>query len=280
MPPKVFGGAEMICLKCGANLPEEYKFCSQCGEPLPKKGRPEPQPEPETEEKHIDPRHKSGNVLDARVPHMSYSPKFKFRVVRLSRAGGSPKEFLVGDEGLRVGTEDCEVIIEDDPLVSSCHAIFYYGADGLRVKDLDSLNGIYYRISEKTRLIDGMMFLCGEVYIRSELEKGRQKTSFLGSIVTLPPLYLHLIYQGGAAEEIYPVYDSPFKIGRENCTINFPDDRYLSRHHADVILKDNEAWLVDNKSKNGTFVRLDGEKVLKNGDLLFIGNQLFRIEAV
>ncbi|MBM4387849.1 MAG: zinc-ribbon domain-containing protein, partial [Deltaproteobacteria bacterium] len=206
----------MICSKCGANLPEEYMFCAQCGEPLPKKAQPEPQPEPETIEKHTDPRHQSDTVLDARGPQIAYSPEFRFRVVRLSRSGGAPKEFLVGENGMRVGTEDCEVTIEDDPLVSTFHAIFFYGADGLRVKDLDSLNGVYYKISEKTRMVDGMMFLCGEVYLCPELEKGRQKASdkFLGSIVKLPPLYLRIIYQGGAAEEIYPVYESPFNIGK------------------------------------------------------------------
>ncbi|MEJ2604180.1 MAG: FHA domain-containing protein [Gammaproteobacteria bacterium] len=50
--------------------------------------------------------------------------------------------------------------------------------------------------------------------------------------------------------------------------------RYVSRHHALLILREDRAWIADLKSANGTFVnsRRVGQSVLRHEDVVSIGN--------
>lgn len=64
-------------------------------------------------------------------------------------------------------------------------------------------------------------------------------------------------------------------IGRtgEN-TIAFPDDANLSRHHAEIELRDGAYYLIDLQSSNGTLLNgqlLKGEKRLESGDRMIFG---------
>jgi pSer/pThr/pTyr-binding forkhead associated (FHA) protein len=73
----------------------------------------------------------------------------------------------------------------------------------------------------------------------------------------------------------------PFTIGRDDCTLTFPQDRFISQHHACITTKNDpnpDPVLVDTESKNGTYYRIRQEVGLKNGDYLFIGKQLIRVE--
>ena len=72
------------------------------------------------------------------------------------------------------------------------------------------------------------------------------------------------------------------RIGREvDNDVVLPDDFQVSRHHAEVVRSGDESTLVDLKSRNGTFVngrRIDSA-VLRDGDVVAIGAQLFRFAA-
>ena len=70
------------------------------------------------------------------------------------------------------------------------------------------------------------------------------------------------------------------RIGREGNDINFPDDPFISGHHAQVSFSDGRLTLTDLGSKNGTFVRINDEQVLEHGDYVFMGQQLLRVEIV
>jgi len=69
-------------------------------------------------------------------------------------------------------------------------------------------------------------------------------------------------------------------IGREGNDINFPDDPFISGHHARVSWSGTRLTLTDLGSRNGTFVRVAGEQVLRHGDYVFMGQQLLRVEIV
>ena len=70
-------------------------------------------------------------------------------------------------------------------------------------------------------------------------------------------------------------------IGREGNDINFPDDPFISGHHAELRLATAACYRVtDLGSRNGTFVRVHDEQVLKHGDYVFLGQQLLRVEIV
>ena len=68
-----------------------------------------------------------------------------------------------------------------------------------------------------------------------------------------------------------------FQLGRERGEINFPDDGYVSGLHARVTNRDGRVFLADLGSSNGSFVRIYKDTVLSTGDVLLMGQQLFRV---
>jgi len=75
---------------------------------------------------------------------------------------------------------------------------------------------------------------------------------------------------------------APLTIGRDaRQTLVYADDPALSRAHARVSLANGDVVVEDLRSTNGTFVntqRLDGPAVLRVGNTVRVGGQLFRYE--
>lgn len=93
---------------------------------------------------------------------------------------------------------------------------------------------------------------------------------------------LHIL-KADATDEQRVICAEGFHLGR-----NYPwgqhlfADRKISRHHADIRLKDGNAEIVD-YSKNGTYVneeRLSGTAVLADGDEIRMGNEHFHYRRI
>jgi pSer/pThr/pTyr-binding forkhead associated (FHA) protein len=68
-------------------------------------------------------------------------------------------------------------------------------------------------------------------------------------------------------------------VGRDGCDMNFPNDPYMSGRHAKVeITPAGKFVLSDMGSKNGTYVRIRGERELAHGDYVFMGRELLRVD--
>jgi len=74
----------------------------------------------------------------------------------------------------------------------------------------------------------------------------------------------------------------PVTIGRaEDNTIALPGDEFASGHHARIESQRDGVWILDLGSTNGTFVngaRLDGRRLLREGDMVQIGDTELRFE--
>jgi len=57
----------------------------------------------------------------------------------------------------------------------------------------------------------------------------------------------------------------------------FPEDGYVSGLHCHLAWNSGKATLTDLGSSNGTFIRLKEETEVRSGDVLLMGQQLFRI---
>jgi pSer/pThr/pTyr-binding forkhead associated (FHA) protein len=66
-------------------------------------------------------------------------------------------------------------------------------------------------------------------------------------------------------------------MGRERGDVLFPEDGYVSGLHCRLSWDGAKLFLTDLGSSNGTFVRLTGEADVRTGDVLLMGQQLFRI---
>jgi hypothetical protein len=154
----------MECRQCGHEVPADANFCPSCGAPvgLASHGRPSDSTTAAIEIGELDPHHEVGDL-----PELE-SGTGMLVVVRGPNAGS---RFLLDRDTTQVGRHPDSDIFLDDVTVSRRHAELTHSEDGIRVKDLGSLNGSYVngdRVEERV-LATG-----------DELQIGRFKLLFLG----------------------------------------------------------------------------------------------------
>ena len=76
-----------------------------------------------------------------------------------------------------------------------------------------------------------------------------------------------------------------FRIGKERSYVDYfiDDNTYISRGHANILCKDGRCYIVDNNSRNHTYVNgemiTSGNEVeLKNGDTIKLANEAFEFK--
>jgi hypothetical protein len=140
---------------------------------------------------------------------------------------------------------------------------------------------VFVKLSDEEELVDGDVFRIGQELLRFDeiappvpLDDG---TDVMGSP---NPGYwgrLALIVGRDQDGSAFPLFGESVTLGRERGDILFPEDGYVSGQHARVELRDGRVYLADLNSSNGTFVRVRGERVVKTGGAILMGQQLFRI---
>lgn len=82
-------------------------------------------------------------------------------------------------------------------------------------------------------------------------------------------------------EELTVVHPFPFSIGRKvGCSLQIPS-KTISGHHADLLLKEGELFVIDRDSTNGTFVngrRTTDATPIGDGDMLQFADFAFRLK--
>ncbi|MCM2256929.1 MAG: FHA domain-containing protein, partial [Vicinamibacteria bacterium] len=85
------------------------------------------------------------------------------------------------------------------------------------------------------------------------------------------------IQSSGGARRRVDLTKPVLSIGRSRESDVFLPDQWLSRHHAEVRLRDQGCYLADLGSKNGTLLnglRLAGEQRLRHGDVITLGEHV------
>jgi pSer/pThr/pTyr-binding forkhead associated (FHA) protein len=151
------------------------------------------------------------------------------------------------------------------------------------VKDENALNGVYVRIERQApvELRDTDIFRIGQEILRFDLYKpvtpepdgtekqGAQIEGLVGKI--------SLVIGRDTYGNAFPIPVTGLFLGRERGDILFPEDGYVSGLHCQLSVEGGKVMLTDVGSSNGTYIRLRGERPVRNGDLLLIGQQLFRL---
>jgi pSer/pThr/pTyr-binding forkhead associated (FHA) protein len=257
-----------ICKKCYTPVPQGHKFCGRCGESVPRE------------------------VLTAQTLMLSnlLEPgKAKLVVIKgegFSTDAGDETAFLLGGRQHPAGRTQGQILFDRDPWVSPKHANFYYRDDGkLLVKDEGSANGVFVRVRQPVELQVGDIFLAGEQVFRLDgtPRAGDQPDSdgtyFYSSPKRPSPFRLTQLLRGGQTGMVICARETSVTIGRDNCDMNYPNDPYMSGKHSKVEIGANGKYsLADMGSKNGTYVRIHGERELTHGDYVFIGRELLRVD--
>lgn len=252
-----------ICKDCSSPVPPGHKFCGACGTTVP------------------------DNMLEKKVAFFgSMQAPGKARLILIRGTDGTDglSYLLQGTEHV-AGRTDAQIPFPNDAWISERHANFIYRGERLVVRDEGSVNGVYVRVRQPVPLSPGDQFLCGEQVFRVDATPkdssgpDPDQTYFYSSPKRPSSFRVVQVLRGGTDGMTYCARDVAVQIGREDSEMNFPDDIYMSGRHAKVEAgADGTFTLHDLGSRNGTYVRIRGERELAHGDYLFLGQQLLRVE--
>ncbi len=200
--------------------------------------------------------------------------------------------FTLAGQDHPAGRGECPISFPDDPFLSPTHANFLYRATHagapaeLVVRDEGSLNGVYVRIGGTVNLVSGATVLIGEQVLSianapmADDVPDNAGTYYSSSMPRPATLQITQHLRGGPTGWVFRLNGESLIIGREGNDINFPEDPFISGRHAEVRVTGGVLSVTDLGSRNGTFVRVNGEQVLRHGDYVFLGQQLLRVEIV
>jgi len=249
-----------MCPECEFVNPTTNRFCASCGFRLdevpaaPKK----PKPPPAADER-------SGAILVALDPEGN-------EVGRHELASG---EAFVG--------RDTGGVFASDTFLSPLHAVFTASGGKVTVRDNESLNGVFRRAlaEQPIELQSGQRFRVGqELLVFDALDpqgKDDDGVEAMGSSIEDWIGRVSLIVDRGDGPPSVAVPLHGINIGRERGNVLFPEDGYVSGLHCHISHDDGRTFVTDLGSSNGTLVQLLGEVDLNNGDVLLMGQQLFRV---
>lgn len=229
--------------------------------------------------------------------------RFSFLVVRPDGSHG--EERPLDKPVVTLGRLDGDILFPEDALVSRRHARFTVTDDGLSVEDLNSANGIFWRLNKPHKLRHGDIILMGRQMFRFMCPtatgsrapgtgpESRGAGTSAGSPAGIPQsgtgaaprrreadkvvAELIRLLPGGVEENHYPLVTGENILGRTRGTISFPDDPFLSGQHCSITFQAGGFVLADLKAQNGTFVGVREKTALSDGDIVLIGHQLLRV---
>lgn len=178
-------------------------------------------------------------------------------------------------------------IFAGDSYLSPRHATFKQQGAGpgsrVTVKDEASLNGVYKKLVRDVpvELRPHDMFRIGQEIIKFEpltapapspdgVERlGSPAKGYVGRIA--------LVIGREVTGNAFPIPETGVHLGRERGDVLFPEDGYVSGLHCRLSWEGGKLLLTDLGSSNGSFMRLHEETEVKSGDVLLMGQQLFRV---
>lgn len=255
----------LSCPQCGHESGPGNRFCASCGYNLSAIA--------------------AANAQPAAAPAQAGGALPAVTMTALRADGSEAGSFRLPDmPNVTVG-RDTGSIFAGDSYLSPRHATFVRRGGQVFVKDEGSLNGVYLKLkpNEPHVLEFGDAFRIGQEIIRFEELRGQGKSpdgvERFGSPSKGYIGRLALVIGRDTTGNAYPVPERGVHCGRERGDILFSDDGYVSGLHCRVAKgPDGRVYLTDVGSSNGTFVRLRQERALTGGDVLLMGQQLFRVD--
>jgi pSer/pThr/pTyr-binding forkhead associated (FHA) protein len=207
-------------------------------------------------------------------------------VLTALRADGSEAGTFRMPDGPTVTVgRDTGSIFAGDSYLSPRHATFSRRGGQLFIKDEGSLNGVYLKLkpNEPNLLEFGDVFRIGQEIIRFEELRGQGRSpdgvERFGSPAKGYIGRLALVIGRDTTGNAFPIPERGVHCGRERGDILFSEDGYVSGLHCRVARgADGRVYITDVGSSNGSFIRLNGERAIDGGDILLMGQQLFRID--
>ncbi len=192
-------------------------------------------------------------------------------LVSLTPTGVDAENFTLRTDGVTtIGRVGCDVSFAQDTALSENHASISHRDGAFHLRDDGSRSGTYLRLRPEAPLT---------VQPGALLRAGRQILVASGDAAGL-----FIDHYDATSRPVarYPLGTNTVVFGRRGGPSQ-PDvalddrDLTLSRFHFAATARAMHFVLQDLGSRNGTYLRIDGEQRLEHNDLLRVGNQLFQI---
>jgi pSer/pThr/pTyr-binding forkhead associated (FHA) protein len=212
------------------------------------------------------------------------------RLVLIAEDGASGAEYPLEPDQTDIGREHGNILLAHDPYVSPRHARITQRQGRIYIRDLNSVNGLFWRLTGPHPLQHGDLLLLGLQVLKFEIVESEEKG--LGAAVQhgvalfgspAAPRYARLRQRSveGVDRSVFYLSSNETIIGRESGDIVFTSDAFMSRSHASIVRDPTSTsfTLRDLGSSNGTHVAIRGEIQLQPGDHVRIGQHLFRLDV-
>lgn len=222
---------------------------------------------------------------------------------RLTDASGTQEYFLREGENI-VGREGSEVLLSDQT-VSRRHASVTLSDGKCIVQDLGSTNGTFIAgrqlaPNEAAELADGEEVKFGSAALTLKLPEVAEPVLEKTTVMETPEETEEMLEEQTSVQEEatvgclvsvsnpslrFPIHNGSNLVGRRSSnSIMLTGDAYVSGSHAELIVENDQVWLVDVGSTNGTL--LNGTRLQPNervavapNDEITFGQTALRFEA-
>ncbi len=264
-----FGAAE--CTACGASYVEGADlFCARCGTRVGQRVS-------------VEINNAFGTLLRGGPDSVGF-PK----VALLTEHGDVFTTYSLDRGEAVIGRGDADIRF-DDVFLSPLHARIEQRDGELWVRDLGSRNGTWTFVEGAARLSDGDVILVGSQLLRFRRlgypgphPPEADATRRMGSLVPSADVaVLEQLRADGSVRDTFHL--SPARtilVGRESGDWVFPYDQTMSGRHAEIRSQDAEFFVHDAGSRNGVALGVRGERILKQGQRVLVGDQVLRVESV
>ena len=258
------------CAACGAPVAEGIDaFCARCGHRVGDRVSLEDDP--------------SRAGTPAKRPRTT-AP----RLALLDDNGAVAAHFTLDRGDAVVGRGDADIRL-DDAYLSPLHARLELREGELWVRDLGSRNGTWTYIEEPTCLSDGDVMLVGSQLIRfrrlgypGPRPPEADATRRMGSITPAADVAVleQLRADGSVRDSFHLSPTRDVHLGRESGDWVFPYDQTMSGRHAEIRSQDADFYVHDTGSRNGVALAVRGERAVRKGQRVLLGDQILRIESI
>ncbi|MDA3863025.1 MAG: FHA domain-containing protein [Deltaproteobacteria bacterium] len=263
---KIPNAGEMInfvtCNNCGNRVPRDNKFCGNCGNNI--------QVQLENME---DDEEEPQEIKAAAVAKLI-----------VQKPDGTQEVVLELPEGESILGRETHDYFEEDYYLSPQHIQVFIQNGKIEILDLESLNGTYFKLSQEEEIEDGNVFRIGTEVLRfkkiQEEKTTEDDTKILGSPNFGVWGKLELITGKGIVGRAYSLTGEMIKIGREEGDITYPEDGYVSGEHMEINKLDDQVFLIDLNSSNGSYLKISSKRELMPGTPLLMGYQLYKFELI
>ncbi len=258
------------CPQCGHENPPGNKFCAACGYKLGAAAVP---------------AQASLAPAAPAAPASAPSGPSGISLTALRADGTEAGTYdLPASPTVTVG-RDTGTIFAGDSYLSPRHATFTIKGGDITVRDEGSLNGVYVKLTpnQPYELEPGAVFRIGQEIVRFEALESQPPVDGVerfGSPAKDIVGRLALVIGRDTTGNAFPIPKRGLHLGRERGDVLFSEDGYVSGLHCQVAPGDDgKVYLTDVGSSNGTFVRVRDNHPVSSGDILLMGQQVFRMDA-